>query len=79
MPMVVTLGGETVDIDAEVFELLFDNSSVRSYKGYTAAMETGEITFSELLKLARKAHIPYPLFFAPSLGLSSGGVLRGGS
>lgn len=65
MPMVVTLGGETIDIDAEVFELLFDNSSVRSYKGYTAAMETGEIAFSELLKLARKAQIPYPLFFAP--------------
>lgn len=65
MPMVITLGGETIDIDAEVFELLFDNSSVRSYKGYTAAMETGEIAFSELLKLARKAHIPYPLFFAP--------------
>lgn len=41
MPMVITLGGETIDIDAEVFELLFDNSSVRSYKGYTAAMETG--------------------------------------
>lgn len=65
MPMVVTLVGETIDIDAGVFELLFDNSSVRRYKGYTTAIETGEIAFSELLKLAHKAHIPYPLFFAP--------------
>jgi hypothetical protein len=61
----VTLGGAATSIDAEVFQMLFDNSVVRNYKGYTNAQSSGEIAFGELVALARKAEIPYPLFFAP--------------
>lgn len=65
MTVGVTLGGTITQIDAEVFELLFDNSTVRNYKPYTSALTSGEITFGDLVALARKAQIPYPLFFAP--------------
>lgn len=61
----VVLGGTSTPIDSEVFELLFDNSVVRAYKGYTKAQSSGHITFGVLVKLARQAEIPYPLFFAP--------------
>lgn len=65
MTIGVTLEGSTIDVDAEVFELLFDNSIVRHYKGYEAALSSRVIKFSELVNLSRKADIPYPLFFAP--------------
>lgn len=65
MTIGVVLDGAVIEIDAVVFELLFDNSSVRNYKDYTSAMTSGEIEFTKLVKLARKADIPYPLFFAP--------------
>lgn len=65
MTITVTLGLSSTAIDAEVFELLFDNSTVRQYKDYTNALSTRTITFTNLVELARKAHIPYPLFFAP--------------
>lgn len=61
----VVLGGTSTPIDSEVFELLFDNSVVRAYRGYTKAQSSGHITFGVLVKLARQAEIPYPLFFAP--------------
>jgi len=61
----VTLGGTSTPIDSGVFELLFDNSVVRAYKGYTNAQSSGQIAFGDLVTLARKAEIPYPLFFAP--------------
>lgn len=65
MTISVTLGGGAASIDREVFELLFENSTVRSYKGYTTALSTETIAFKDLLDLSRKAEIPYPLFFAP--------------
>ncbi len=65
MAIVVTLEGSTIDVDAEVFELLFDNSIVRHYQGYEAALSSRAIKFSELVKLSRKADIQYPLIFAP--------------
>lgn len=65
MTISVTLGGGVASIDREVFELLFDNSTVRNYKDYTTALSAGVIAFKDLLDLSRKAEIPYPLFFAP--------------
>ena len=38
---------------------------VRSYAKVTKALETGSISFKDLVDHARKAEIPYPLFFAP--------------
>ncbi len=39
--------------------------SVRNYAKVTRALETGSISFKDLVDHARKAEIPYPLFFAP--------------
>ena len=65
MSFVVELGSSRTPIDLEVFKMLFENSVVRRYASYTKALQTGTITFSELIKLSRQAAIPYPLFFAP--------------
>lgn len=65
MTVSVTLGGSSTPIDAEVFELLFDNSVVRNYADYTTAQSSQMISFADLVRLARRAEIPYPLFFAP--------------
>lgn len=65
MTIAVTLGPTSTHIDADVFELLFDNSTIRLYRDYTKARGSGTITFTKLVELARKADIPYPLFFAP--------------
>lgn len=63
--MAVILNGVAVPIDEAVFTTLFDNSVAGTYKGCEQALQSGKITFSELLKLARKGEIPFPLFFAP--------------
>lgn len=65
MTIDVTLGHSCTPVDAEVFELLFENSIVRQYNDYTKALSSRTITFTKLVDLARKADIPYPLFFAP--------------
>ena len=66
MTILVELGGSSTLINSKVFEMLFENSIVRRYAGYTKALQTRTITFSELVKLSRRAAIPYPLFFAPT-------------
>lgn len=65
MEINVMLDGNPVPIDAEVFDFLFDNSSVSLRAGVRHARDRGEIKFTELIALARLAEIPYPLFFAP--------------
>lgn len=66
MLMEVTLGGSRTPIEREVFMDLFENSVVNGRAPYLRALETMEITFTDLVDLARKADIPYALFFAPS-------------
>ena len=66
MSIDVTLDRVATPIDRGVFEALFEQSVVRSYAKVTRALETGSISFKEfLVDHARKAEIPYPLFFAP--------------
>jgi len=65
MLMEVTLEGSRTPIEREVFVDLFDNSVVHGRAPYLRALETMDIAFTELVDLARKADIPYVLFFAP--------------
>lgn len=65
MTIHVTLDRATVEIDESVFRGLFEASVVSTRAPYLAAVEKKRITFSELVKLARTAQIPYSLFFAP--------------
>jgi len=65
MSINVTLDRVATPIDRGVFEALFEQSVVRSYATVTKALETGSISFKDLVDHARKAEIPYPLFFAP--------------
>ncbi|CAN7331586.1 DNA-binding protein [Arthrobacter sp. LjRoot14] len=52
-------------IDRSVFVDLLENSVVNGRAPYVHALEQSKIQYSELLKLARKAEVPHPLFFAP--------------
>lgn len=61
----VTIGADAIPIDREVFVALFDNSVVHGAAGYTKALDRGQIAFKDLVELARKAEVPYPLLFAP--------------
>lgn len=65
MSIKVMLDRVPTSIDREVFEALFEQSTVRSYATVTRALETGSISYRDLIEHARKAEIPYPLFFAP--------------
>lgn len=59
------LDRETVALDRSVFTALFDASVVHSRAPYAHALESSSIRFADFVDLARKAQIPYPLFFAP--------------
>lgn len=61
----VRIGHEAVDVERDVLTKLFDNSVVSDYSAYRAAVTSGYIKFDDLVGLARKAEIPYSLFFAP--------------
>lgn len=63
--MDVLINGERVPIDRAVFEELLENSVVNGRAPYHHALERGEIHYTELVDLARKAEVPHPLFFAP--------------
>ena len=57
---------DSVPVDRNVFELLLDKRRyVQKLKVYQTTLETRKITIRNLKDLARRAHIPYPLFFAP--------------
>ena len=58
----VHIGGETVQISNEVFQLLTQNSVVADYSDTRRAIEKGQINFKALERLADKAWIPLPLF-----------------
>lgn len=63
--MDVLLHGERVPIDRAVFVELLENSVVSGRAPYHHALDRDEITYTDLLELARKAEVPHPLFFAP--------------
>lgn len=63
--MDVLINGERVAIERAVFTALLENSVVSSRAPVHHALERGEIHYSELVDLARKAEVPHPLFFAP--------------
>lgn len=64
MSINVMLDRVATPIDREVFAALFEQSVVRSYMPVTKALDMGSISFKDLVKHARMAEIPYPLFFA---------------
>lgn len=61
----VLLNGVATPIDRAVFTTLLDNSVAGTYRGYDRALDSGSISFSDLLKLSDRGEIPFPLFFAP--------------
>lgn len=56
---------QVVLIDRQVFSALFEHSVVHDRADVVNALQEGEITYRTLVKVARIAEIPYPLFFAP--------------
>lgn len=65
MTIKVTLDREAVPISREVFAALFEQSVVHDYKPIQRALTSGVMPYRELVRMARQAEIPYPLFFAP--------------
>lgn len=65
MSINVTLDRTVVPVDRGVFEALFEQSVVHDYAPIKKALNSGTMPFRELVRMARKAEIPYPLFFAP--------------
>ena len=61
----VRLGGSDVPVERSVFSGLLGESVVRNRVPYTKALRKSRITFDALVDLARKAEVPYTLFFAP--------------
>lgn len=64
MTIKVTLDREAVPISREVFAALFEQSVVHDYEPVQKALRSGTMPFRELVRMARQAEIPYPLFFA---------------
>lgn len=64
--MDIIVGGKIVKTEDAVFDALFENSVVHYYADVLNSVKTGHISFEMLRNLARKADIPYSLFFAPA-------------
>lgn len=65
MTIDVLLEGRCVPIDHKVFVTLLGNSVVNSYAPYRDALSSGSLKLAVLIELARKAEVPWSLFFAP--------------
>lgn len=65
MQIDVIIDGARFPINRAVFETLMENSVASGRTAYLRALERSQISFSDLIKLARIADIPYSLFFAP--------------
>ncbi|MDR6436768.1 hypothetical protein J2790_001889 [Paenarthrobacter nicotinovorans] len=65
MAIEVLLDGDAVPIEEAAFTELLDNSVAGTYRGYEKALDSGRISFADLVSLADKGDIPYSLFFAP--------------
>lgn len=64
-PIWLRLEGSDVPLDRASFVALFESSVVYSSAPYQHALERSTIGFKDFIALARRAEIPYPLFFAP--------------
>ncbi len=62
---IVHVGHSDVELEERVFHALLNLPYVMAYKAYTSAVREKAIALSDLKKLAQKADVPYPLFFAP--------------
>ena len=60
----VRLGNSEIEIEKRVFLALLNIPFVMAYRAYARAVEENAISISDLKKLAEKADVPYPLFFA---------------
>lgn len=68
MSITVNGAGGYVEIERRTYTALFDNSVLHARRSVQNALEKGSISLEGkdgLLDLARRAEIPYPLFFAP--------------
>ncbi len=65
MTIRVRIGDSHVTVERAVFTALLGGSVVSARVPYTESLRTSTITFDTLVELARKAEIPYTLFFAP--------------
>lgn len=63
--LVVKLQDGTIEIERKVFLALLNIGPITEYVDFKRALSDGDITFDNLKKLAFKADVPYPLFFAP--------------
>lgn len=61
----IKINKDKIKTDKRVFLALLDLSPIQSLVSYKNALKNNEINFSDLKDLARRADIPYPLFFAP--------------
>jgi len=64
-PITLRVDDGHVSLDRASFIALFESSVVHGYADYQKALDRSVIGFKEFVELARKAEIPYPLFFAP--------------
>ncbi len=64
-PIMLRVDRDAVALDRAVFTALFESSVVHWRASYRHALEQSTIGFTDFIDLARKAQIPYPLFFAP--------------
>jgi hypothetical protein len=59
------LDGALVPVERDVFVALFHNSVMAGRAGVRDALAGNPLGFKNFVELARRAEIPYPLFFAP--------------
>lgn len=65
MTIVVKVGRSQTTIARDAFATLFGASVVAALTDYERTLDEEVIRFTKLVELARKARIPYALFFAP--------------
>ncbi|KKQ81499.1 MAG: hypothetical protein UT05_C0015G0008 [Parcubacteria group bacterium GW2011_GWF2_38_76] len=63
--MKIVLANTIISIDSDIYEMLFDNSWIHLERKYQKSLSTGEVRFADFVELARKADIPYSIFFSP--------------
>lgn len=61
----ITIKNDNLKIEKEVFVMLIEGSSVSETREYESILDTKKVSLLNLKRIARKANVPYPLFFAP--------------
>src|SRR6266403_1439187 len=62
--IIVSLGKEQISVNKEIYIMLFGESVIHALALYEKSLAASRIPFKEFVELARKAEIPYTLFFA---------------